>query len=405
MDKNLPKRELPKGMMSMMAPRVLAAKAQASKTTSAVDLTGSRSSTAPAPSQGAEIVTVTERITVQLDLRKQRLGVEADGSDGRTLLIKKVQAGAVDMWNALNPGKAIQINDRVISVNGISGDSSAMILECRERIVNVVVEGVRKRRSAGGAEPLRKKMKTAGAQDPANLYSFLPAPEPAKETAAPAPKKVQPQGPAPDDKSSIIFLDVDGVLRKVEGQPVVNIDGELLPVMDCHAKGRALLPEALRALQSIVHRTGAQIVLSSEWRRQPALKEEVQVMLRNFGISKIYGETPVLQAREDVFAQGTEGMGTLMLRWAERRAREISQWLSEHPEVIAWIALDDLDLGKADDFRKRFTFKMTPNLILTDQELALTASDGRRAAENLQKQRRQNGKVQINLSNMQSQHL
>lgn len=62
-----------------------------------------------------------------------RLGVDADWSDGKTLYIKAILAGAVHDWNRENPTKAVQPGDRVISVNGVTGDALAMVREIKDR--------------------------------------------------------------------------------------------------------------------------------------------------------------------------------------------------------------------------------------------------------------------------------
>eukprot|EP00435_Cladocopium_sp_Y103_P027712 s3001_g6.t2 len=62
-----------------------------------------------------------------------RLGVDADWSDGKTLYIKAILAGAVHDWNKENPTKAVQPGDRVISVNGVTGDAQAMVREIKDR--------------------------------------------------------------------------------------------------------------------------------------------------------------------------------------------------------------------------------------------------------------------------------
>merc|ERR1712087_943126 len=77
---------------------------------------------------------------------------------------------------------------------------------------------------------------------------------------------------AAEDSRLAIFLDIDGVLRKLDGREAISLDGEVYPM---HLVNRAFLPEAVRALKFIVHHTGAGVILSSEWRRSPTLREEV----------------------------------------------------------------------------------------------------------------------------------
>ncbi|CAJ1359112.1 unnamed protein product [Effrenium voratum] len=70
---------------------------------------------------------------VTVTIGSNRLGVDADWSDGKTLYIKAILAGAVSDWNKENPTLAVQPGDRVISVNGVSGDAQAMVREIKDR--------------------------------------------------------------------------------------------------------------------------------------------------------------------------------------------------------------------------------------------------------------------------------
>jgi len=60
-------------------------------------------------------------------LRRERkgvtLGLNVDGTDGRSLLINKVSEGLVNDWNMLNPDKVVRAGDRVVSVNGCAGSA------------------------------------------------------------------------------------------------------------------------------------------------------------------------------------------------------------------------------------------------------------------------------------------
>jgi hypothetical protein len=111
----------------------------------------------------------------------------------------------------------------------------------------------------------------------------------------------------------VIFLDVDGVIC-------------------CNRVGH--LEEAkLRTLREVVDRTGAHVVLSTDWRRAPKLKERLQATLHQFGIRCI-GATQQLD------------------RYMPVRPREIVSWLegyesqrtrqsTAHPPVSTWVAIDD----------------------------------------------------------------
>ena len=116
----------------------------------------------------------------------------------------------------------------------------------------------------------------------------------------------------------VIFLDIDGVLNSViydreRGEDDGNIDRSRLPL-----------------LKRIIDETGAEVVLSTSWRRhwdrspekRDELGDELDKIFGEFGIT-ISGKTPLLG----------------------ERAHEISAWLTEHPEVCAFAVIDDIFAG------------------------------------------------------------
>ena len=112
----------------------------------------------------------------------------------------------------------------------------------------------------------------------------------------------------------VIFLDIDGVLNSVlydreRDREEGNIDRSRLPL-----------------LKRLVEETGAQVVLSSSWRkhwdRDAALRDgigsELERTFRDAGIA-LFDKTPV----------------------ADSRAEEIALWLRAHPQVTRYVILDD----------------------------------------------------------------
>jgi len=97
--------------------------------------------------------------------------------------------------------------------------------------------------------------------------------------------------------------------------------------------------KCLRVLNSILEETGAEIVVSSDWWRFCNL-EEMCEYYRLQGIIKMPIDfTSVCPIPpEDLVVPGDE--------LEESRSWEINKWLSEHPEVTHWVAIDDLDLSK-----------------------------------------------------------
>jgi hypothetical protein len=135
----------------------------------------------------------------------------------------------------------------------------------------------------------------------------------------------------------IIFLDIDGVIclsrewgsraRKLkrweleggEGEPPVTIR------LDDFNK------IAVDVLNDIILTSGADLVISSDWRLYATL-DEMKDLFHQFGVIKgPIDFTPELQTTT---------------KHANIRVDEINLWLSKHPEVTKWVAIDDMDLGE-----------------------------------------------------------
>lgn len=200
------------------------------------------------------------------------------------------------------------------------------------------------------------------------LYDFLPPPDPENDAAARAVSEKaafsRPKLP-PEDRSRVIFLDVDGVLLASGSIDTIVIDGVTLPRRNTVKEGD-FSATALGSLRSIVQQTGATIVLSSEWRRTGALQSSIGAVLRSQDIPAFRGATPVFQPRKELQVRDP------IVAWCERRAREIGRWLKDHPEVTAWVALDDLDFAWADSVRVAGTPWMKAFSVHTDDKLCLT---------------------------------
>ena len=108
----------------------------------------------------------------------------------------------------------------------------------------------------------------------------------------------------------IVFLDIDGVLHPLR-----------------KGKQHAFDPECMKHLHHIVASTGASIVLSSSWRCAARQLERVNEALVGAGMHGIIDTTPV------------KG-------FANNRVAEICDWLRHHPDVHAYVAIDDMDLSK-----------------------------------------------------------
>lgn len=213
---------------------------------------------------------------------------------------------------------------------------------------------------------------------PGGLYDFLPAPDPEKEAAALAEAKAKELRPLPEErKDRVIFLDIDGVLLAAGTLETIWIDGAPMPV-------RARLVDhdfnaaAMTNLRSIVEKTGAGIVLSSEWRRTDSMRDSIGIALRAKGLPQLRSCTPVFKPRPELMQQDPG------IIWCERRAREIGRWLKDNPEVKSSVALDDLDFNWADSARECGTPLIKHRSVHTDAQRCLTSEDANEAVRILE---------------------
>ncbi len=148
----------------------------------------------------------------------------------------------------------------------------------------------------------------------------------------------------------IIFLDIDGVIKEDK-------------------QGAPFIPESLRALKSVIDKTGAKIVMSSSWKVKykafvdNGFKTDIADILSLFaalsenGLS-VYDYTPVSNAEKPL-----------------RRPAEIREYLDRAENVEAFCIFDD---------RAEFRWaELSQNLVLTLVEGAEAHLTEKHAAEAL----------------------
>lgn len=106
----------------------------------------------------------------------------------------------------------------------------------------------------------------------------------------------------------VLFLDIDGVLNNA-------------PLLERLRHWDVFEPESIKQLNRVLETTGAMIVISSSWRyaNTPAMLND-RLMLAGVIPNRVHGETP---------------------KTRYERGQEIALWLSDHPEVTEWAAVDD----------------------------------------------------------------
>lgn len=153
----------------------------------------------------------------------------------------------------------------------------------------------------------------------------------------------------------VIFLDHDGVIclsnnwggrmkkQKKYGRKLSQGIGEL----PLDARFDDFDKKAIQVLNSILKETGAEIVVSSDWKRW-ATTEELGVYYEQQGIIKKPMDcTPYFR---DLMRDGkVPKIGEFDYLYFEsleqERHFEILDYLKDHPEITHWVAIDDLGMG------------------------------------------------------------
>ena len=124
----------------------------------------------------------------------------------------------------------------------------------------------------------------------------------------------------------IIFLDIDGVMCTTS----------------CYGKGTAnkwgsymFDQKAVIYLNYIISETGAEIILSSDWRNQYTLHEMREIFCHNGVLKGPIGFTPSMKTYKGDNLEGG-------------RADEIKAWLEANAwkNDIKWVAIDDLNMDE-----------------------------------------------------------
>ena len=144
----------------------------------------------------------------------------------------------------------------------------------------------------------------------------------------------------------VIFLDHDGVMclshewgsRKKKKHKFYKLNPSATEAdMPASVKMDNFNKGAIDVLNSILEETGADIVVSSDWKLHCTL-DELKMMFVDYDIIK----SPV-----DITPDFLGMMSKISKSELEQnRVKEIKTWLSHNPQVTHWVAVDDLDLGE-----------------------------------------------------------
>jgi len=151
----------------------------------------------------------------------------------------------------------------------------------------------------------------------------------------------------------VIFLDHDGVIclstewggrykkQKKWGGRKLSMNNDEIPM---EYRFDNFNKKAVKILNEILEETGAEIVVSSDWKRW-ANVEEMGEYYESQGITK----KPIdFTLNLNQCTNYDKDSFPWIRQWDSEQTRsiEIKQYLHDHPEIISWVAIDDLNMGK-----------------------------------------------------------
>lgn len=151
----------------------------------------------------------------------------------------------------------------------------------------------------------------------------------------------------------VIFLDHDGVIclpeqwgsrykkeRKYRKDKKLSHDDPI----DVNVRFDNFDKKCVNILNKIIEETECEIVITSDWRLEATL-EEMGIYYENQGIiKKPIDFTHSMSYEEYEQSRVNNTFKNYNYKYDEVRANEIRKYLSEHPEITHWVAIDDLDM-------------------------------------------------------------
>ena len=152
----------------------------------------------------------------------------------------------------------------------------------------------------------------------------------------------------------ILFLDHDGVIclsnnwggRKNKWAKYRSANPETSPnLKDAPVEVRFddFDSKAVKVLNGIIKETGAEIVISSDWKLHATLGELGDYYESQGIIKRPIALTPDIQ---NCTVHGNVFMWSQEWDLEQVRTIEIKQYLHDHTEITHWVSIDDLNMGK-----------------------------------------------------------
>jgi hypothetical protein len=100
--------------------------------------------------------------------------------------------------------------------------------------------------------------------------------------------------------------------------------------------------KAIKVLNEILEKTGAEIVVSSDWKLHATVEELGEYYLDQGIIKKPIDRT----LNMDEFDPDSAGLYAWKGWRGRMRILEIEEYLKDHPEITHWVAIDDINMSK-----------------------------------------------------------
>ena len=147
----------------------------------------------------------------------------------------------------------------------------------------------------------------------------------------------------------VLFLDNDGVIclhnnwgtrnkKRQKAKLSIKVPFKELPL---DVRFDNFDKKAIKILNEVLEETGAEIIVSSDWRFHATL-EELGDYYQSQGINKRPLDTT--EKFSNVFPKEWNSL-RFRAELELERFMEINRWLENHPEVTNWVAVDDLDMS------------------------------------------------------------
>jgi hypothetical protein len=154
----------------------------------------------------------------------------------------------------------------------------------------------------------------------------------------------------------VLFLDNDGVIclsnnwggrsKKWNKYRKLNPDATSITTAPVEVRFDDFDKKAVKVLNEVLEETGAEIVVSSDWRLHATLEE-----LGEYYLSKGILKPPIALTKRYIGCDKPDEFEWFRsTMYEQQRCIEVRQYLIDHPEITHWVCIDDLELGEKDSY-------------------------------------------------------